>query len=102
MKSGQSPSLKRMRLSLIFSALSDPVRLEIVQTLLKETELPCGHCRTELSKSTMSHHFKVLREAGIIRKREEGKVHHISVRKEELEARLPGIIEALKKAGGPL
>jgi len=89
-------------LSLIFSALSDPVRLEIVQVLLKERELPCGHCRTGLSKSTMSHHFKVLREAGIIRKRADGKTHHISIVVEELEARLPGLLKAIRKAGGPL
>ena len=49
------------------------------------------------SKSTMSHHFKVLIEAGIVKKRESGKTHHLSVRKSELEALMPGLIALLKK-----
>jgi DNA-binding transcriptional ArsR family regulator len=91
--------MKRLSLPLIFAALGDPVRLQIVRTLLRENELPCGRCRMARSKSTMSHHFKVLMEAGIISKREAGKTHHLSVRKRELEARLPGLLALIKKAG---
>ncbi len=101
MKSCYAPNLKKMPLSAIFNALSDPARIEILQVLLREEELSCGQCKSPLSKSTMSHHFKVLREAGLIQRREEGKVHLNSVRAEELEARLPGLISVLKRAGGP-
>src|SRR5579859_5370747 len=93
--------MRKPPVSLIFSALSDPLRLQIVKTLLEEKELPCGHCPASRSKSTMSHHFKVLIEAGIVKKREDGKTHHLSVRTEELERALPGILAVIKKAKAP-
>jgi DNA-binding transcriptional ArsR family regulator len=102
MKANYAPNLKNMPLSSIFYALSDPARLDIVQTLLEDSELSCGQCKSTLSKSTMSHHFKVLREAGVIQRREDGKVHYISLRKTELDARVPGLLHMLKKCGGPL
>ena len=87
MKKDYRPNLKKMPVSAIFYALSDPARMEIILTLLEEKELSCGQCKTELSKSTMSHHFKVLREAGLIQRREEGKVHFISLLVDEIEER---------------
>ncbi len=102
MKAAYTPNLKKMPLSALFDALSDPVRLEIILTLLQREELSCGQCKSPLSKSTMSHHFKVLRETGIIQRREVGKVHYISLRETELEARLPGFLVSLKRARGPL
>ena len=102
MKAAYSPNLKKMPLSSLFYALSDPARLEIIQMLLDREELTCGECKSNLSKSTMSHHFKVLREAGLIQRRENGKVHFISLREEEIESRLPGFLQALLRAKGPL
>ena len=102
MKKTYCPNLKKMPISALFDALSDPARIEIIQVLLEEKELSCGQCKTELSKSTMSHHFKVLREAGLIQRREEGKVHFISLRVEEIELRMPGFIKVLKGLKGPL
>ncbi|MEO5969055.1 MAG: helix-turn-helix transcriptional regulator [Bdellovibrionia bacterium] len=102
MKSTYCPNLKKIPLSLIFYALSDPVRLEIVQALLEQDEISCGACKSPLSKSTMSHHFKVLRESGLIVKRGEGKVHYLSLRRVEIEARFPGLLIILGKLKGPL
>jgi DNA-binding transcriptional ArsR family regulator len=102
MKGSYCPNLKKMPLSVLFYALSDPVRIEIIQILLEQDEISCGKCKSSLSKSTMSHHFKVLREAGLIQRREEGKVHFISLRKEEIEARLPGFLDLLRQPIGPL
>ena len=93
---------KKIPLSHIFDALSDPARIEIILNLLEEKETSCGQCKSTLSKSTMSHHFKVLREAGFIQKREEGKVHFISLRLAEIEERVPGLLAMLKKCKGPL
>ena len=90
-----------MPLSSIFDALSDPARLEIIQYLIENDELSCGACKTTLSKSTMSHHFKVLREAGLIQRREEGKIHFISIRVKEIEGRLPGFLDLLRSMKGP-
>lgn len=102
MKSTYSPNLKKMPLSSIFNALSDPVRMKIVLILLEKNEISCGQCNDHLlSKSTMSHHFKVLREAGLIQRREEGKTHFISLRLIELENRLPGFLEILKLVRKP-
>lgn len=101
MKKTYCPNLRKMPVSTLFDALSDPARIEIIQVLLEEKELSCGQCKTELSKSTMSHHFKVLREAGLIQRREEGKVHFISLREEEIELRLPGLLKMLQNLKGP-
>ncbi len=101
MKRAYAPNLKKMPLSSIFYALSDPARLEIVRALMSDSEVSCGQCRSTLSKSTMSHHFKVLREAGLIQRREEGKVHYISLREDEIESRLPGLLNLLKKSPLP-
>jgi DNA-binding transcriptional ArsR family regulator len=102
MKTPYCPSLKKIPLSSIFYALSDPIRLEIIQALLEQDEISCGACKSPLSKSTMSHHFKVLRESGLIEKRSEGKVHYLSLRRIEIESRLPGLLIALTKTKGPI
>ena len=91
-----------MPLSTIFDALSEPARIEIILMLLEESEVSCGACKSDLSKSTMSHHFRVLRDAGLIQRREEGKVHFISLRTEEIEDRIPGFLGTLKKIKKPL
>lgn len=88
--------------SYMFYALSDPVRIEIVQTLLKTDESSCGSCKSNLSKSTMSHHFKVLRESGLIEKRTIGTTHFISLRQKEIDKRLPGLLESIRKIKNPL
>lgn len=100
MKKNYSPNLKKMPLSVIFDALSDPARIEILKLLIQEKEISCGECQSGLSKSTMSHHFKVLREAGLIKRREEGKVHYISLRKKEIEERVPGLLKMLRMVNG--
>lgn len=101
MKKNYCPNLKKMPLSTIFDALSDPARIEIILWLLEEKETSCGECKSTLSKSTMSHHFKVLREAGLIQRREEGKMHFISLRLEEIEDRVPGFLTLLMKIKKP-
>lgn len=101
MKKSYSHNLKKMPLSTIFDALSDPVRLDVMIFLLKENEITCGECKSSVAKSTMSHHFKVLREAGLIQKREEGTTHYLSVRRDEIDARIPGLLAMLMKCTGP-
>ncbi len=99
---GYDVNLRKMPLSAIFYALSDPVRVQIIRSLLEKDEISCGECKSTVSKSTMSHHFKVLRQAGLIQKREEGTVHYLSLRREEIEARLPALLKLLQQAAGPI
>jgi len=80
--------------------LSDPARLEIVKKLDSGREKCCGEFQM-LAKSTLSHHFKVLREAGVILTKTEGRNRFISLRRKDLDARFPGLIEAVLEARAP-
>jgi DNA-binding transcriptional ArsR family regulator len=96
------PSLDEVALSTVLHALSDPIRLQIVKTLGCKGEQCCGACAEALAdnipKPTLSHHFKVLREAGIIAVRLEGTQRCISLRCHELNARFPGLLPAVLHA----
>ena len=95
MRKGYIPNLSKMPLSAIFYALSDPARLQIVRQLLEDDEVCCGDFKCKVAKSTMSHHFKVLRESGLIQKREKGTQQLNSLRRKEIESRCPGLLEAI-------
>lgn len=86
------PECESLRLADVLHALSDPVRLEIVCALEGSDELACGHLDAPVSKSTLSHHLKVLRDAGVTRTRADGTQRLVSLRIEELEARFPGLL----------
>jgi DNA-binding transcriptional ArsR family regulator len=82
----------------VLHALSDPVRLEIVRYLATVDETPCSTLNAAVSKSTMSHHFKVLREAGVTYTRADGTKRLITLRREELEQRFPGLLDSVLHA----
>ena len=94
MRSVNHPTLDDLRLPDVLHALSDPVRLDIVGHLASAAgeECPCGALCASVSKSTLSHHLKVLREAGITRTRANGTHRLVSLRDEELEQRFPGLL----------
>jgi len=72
------------------------VRLAIVKMLVdKGEECTCASFKVPLAKSTMSHHFKVLREAGILTARVRGTEYGLSVRKDELDELFPGVVDAI-------
>lgn len=98
MKPVAHPDSQSFQLSSVLYALSDPVRLEIVRQLAFEGERPCGGVDLPVAKSTASHHFKVLREAGIIHVRQEGTQRCISLRRAELDRRFPGLVDAILQA----
>jgi len=90
------PPLDQIELCDVMYALSDPARLEIVRCLAHERRaLTCGEINRDRPKSSMSHHFKILREAGLIETKILGKEHRNTLRTAELEARFPGLIKAL-------
>ena len=79
-------------------ALSDPARLQIVRKLSIGDECTCGTFDLGLSKATLSHHFRVLRECGVVRTRPEGRTRMLSLRTDDLDARFPGLLEAVLSA----
>jgi DNA-binding transcriptional ArsR family regulator len=95
------PPRSALELSAVLHALSDPVRLMIVAELAKgEGEYTCGSFALPVTKSTCTHHFKVLREAGLIQQRHEGTTRLNKLRREDLEARFPGLLETVLEAAG--
>jgi len=89
------PSPAELELPTVLHALSDPARLEIVRRLGDGDERSCGRFDLDLSKPTLSHHFRVLREAGVVRARKDGRKRLLSLRRDELESRFPGLLEAV-------
>jgi DNA-binding transcriptional ArsR family regulator len=79
----------------VLAALADPVRLEIVASL-REGERGSSGFDCSVSNSTLSHHIRTLREAGIIVHRKEGTRCFVSIRP-DLEERFPGLIEAVRR-----
>lgn len=79
----------------VLHALSDPTRMTIVDTLSGEPERACGTFPVDVAPSTLSHHFKVLREAGVIRQREEANRRLTTLRAQDLEERFPGLLASV-------
>ncbi|MHB8283755.1 MAG: ArsR/SmtB family transcription factor [Caulobacteraceae bacterium] len=98
MRTFNHPALDEVGAEHLFHALSDPVRLEIVQKLGRLGEATCSALDGGRPKSSMSHHFRVLRDAGLVRTRSEGVTHMNSLRRAELDARFPGLLDAVLSA----
>lgn len=90
------PTVDEIELTSVLQALGDPVRLRIVRELAAaDGERTCGTFELGVSKATRSHHFRVLREAGVTHTRVEGTHRHVSLRRDDLEARFPGLLGAV-------
>ena len=95
------PEVDEATLLQALKALSDPTRFRMIQEISKAGELNCGEVaeRFDVSQPTVSHHLKVLMQAGLLVQRTEGKHHYTSVNQEllaELMAELP------KRLSGPI
>ncbi|MEN5237283.1 MULTISPECIES: ArsR/SmtB family transcription factor [Pseudomonas] len=95
MRTYTHPSPDHLTLERLLYALSDPVRMEIVRHLAGVAEASCGELDGGRPKSSMSHHFRVLREAGLVFTRNVGTTHMNSLRSEELEGRFPGLLGSI-------
>jgi DNA-binding transcriptional ArsR family regulator len=90
------PAREELDIASVLHALSDPQRLCIVRSLAADqTPRRCGSFDLDITKSTLTHHFRVLREAGLIDQREEGTARLNSLRREDLDARFPGLLDAV-------
>jgi DNA-binding transcriptional ArsR family regulator len=90
------PEPTEIELGAVLHALSDDVRLRIVATLAgADGEPTCGSFDVPVTKSTCTHHFKVLREAGVIHQRQEGTARLNTLRRDDLDARFPGLLDTI-------
>jgi DNA-binding transcriptional ArsR family regulator len=92
------PARHEIELAAVLHALSDPMRLRIVAGLAVEDKRTCKSFNLPVTKSTCTHHFRVLREAGVIRQRVEGTTRLSSLRRQDLDARFPGLLDSVLQA----
>jgi len=106
MRAPYHPPRDEIELTTVLHALSDPTRLAIVLALADGYERSCGAFEMAMTKASMSHHFRVLREAGVTRTRLEGKHRYMALRRADLEARFPRLLAPVLRAamgpGGPM
>lgn len=88
-------------LQIVLAALADPSRLEMVRRLVEAGDaVQCSHLYDDISKSTASHHFKILREAGITERSTVAGLAHQKLRDDELESTYPGLLTSIVAALG--
>jgi DNA-binding transcriptional ArsR family regulator len=92
------PDLDAVELTSVLFALSDPARLELVRLIAREGPQTVANCQAvdpAAPKSTFSHHLKALREAGLIRNEPAGRQRMVSLRRDEVDDRFPGLLESV-------
>jgi DNA-binding transcriptional ArsR family regulator len=94
----QHPDRHQIRLENVLTALGHPMRLAVIRALAEDGDRACGTLLPEVSKSTLTHHWRVLRDSGVIWQRPSGRENLLSLRRDDLEARFPGLLDALLKA----
>lgn len=95
------PATQDITLAGVLGALGDPMRLKILRKLLDKRRgcLSCSDAAPcqDMAKSTLSHHFRILRDAGLIRTTKQGVEHLNSVRSDDLNALFPGLLATIMK-----
>lgn len=93
------PGRDEIRLETVLHALADPMRLRVVRELAaNETDLSCSDIELPVTKSTTTHHFRVLRENGVIRQTYQGTAKMNGLRRDDLEALFPGLLDRVLEA----
>jgi len=101
MRQIKHPSIDQIELTDIMYALSDPTRLEIVGQLANAgRKMTCGEFDLNRPKSSLSHHFKILRAAGLVETLIEGTEHMNALRLDEIEQKFPGLLQSVLRALG--
>ncbi|MEV5206477.1 metalloregulator ArsR/SmtB family transcription factor [Micromonospora sp. NPDC053740] len=96
------PAIETVTIDVVLSALADPVRLTLVRALVAAGDWTCGsdvlkEAGVTIGKSTVSHHIKVLRDAGLIRTRVDGIRRLVTLRYDDVEQRFPGLLSMLRE-----
>jgi DNA-binding transcriptional ArsR family regulator len=79
----------------VLHALGDPIRLALVRGMADDGESACSPEGLDVPRSTLSNHWRILREAGITETRQVGKARLMSLRRADLDARFPGLLAAV-------
>ncbi|MGQ4430769.1 MULTISPECIES: ArsR/SmtB family transcription factor [unclassified Streptomyces] len=98
MRNARHPERNEIEVLSVMGALSDPIRVGLVRVLADGRERGWGELRAPVAKSTLSHHLSVLRDAGVTRTRQEGTRCFVELRREDLDARFPGLLSAVLNA----
>jgi DNA-binding transcriptional ArsR family regulator len=100
------PAAEDFQLPRILAALADPNRLAAVRFIARNGESWCAQVMDRamlpMTKSTFSHHLRILREAGVVTKRIQGARGYTSLRKDDLDRRFPGLIDSIVSAAPEL
>lgn len=92
------PDLDTVAITAVLFALSDPARLDLVRLLAADGPQTVAQCHVvdpDAPKSTFSHHLRTLRESGVVRNEPEGRERRITLRRDELDARFPGLLNSV-------
>ena len=96
------PARDQSQLPLVLDCLSDPTRLAIVCSLAghdqSAADLRCGDFTGFSGKSNLAYHFARLREAGLVMTRVKGTARYITLRRDDLAARFPGLLDTVIKS----
>src|SRR5881398_1210298 len=93
------PAPSEIRIEAVLAALADPVRLEVVRTLARRPDgISCGELARTVSPSTRTHHLRTLREAGVISTVAMGTRKISSLRRADLDALYPGLLDGVLAA----
>jgi DNA-binding transcriptional ArsR family regulator len=95
MRALRHPKTEDIELARVLYALSDPVRLDVVRRLDRSGTATCAELDCGRPKSSMSHHFRVLRDSGVVRTRTDGTAHMNELRREELDRLFPGLLDSV-------
>lgn len=95
MRPYKHPAASELALERVLYALSDSIRLDIVRHLARVEAATCGELDGGRPKSTVSHHFKVLREAGLVWTDNTGTIHMNTLRRTDIDSRFPGLLTAI-------
>ncbi|SJM68777.1 helix-turn-helix transcriptional regulator [Gulosibacter sp. 10] len=93
---------EEIELGAVLSALADPHRRKVVHDLVNDadgSERSCTSFGLDLSKSTRSHHFKVLREAGLVHQVDRGNRSEVTLRRRDVDERFPGLLDLIGREG---
>ncbi|WP_338885734.1 MULTISPECIES: ArsR/SmtB family transcription factor [Xenorhabdus] len=88
------PERNQIRLEHVLTALGNPMRMTVVRVLADGKEHTCGSILQGVSKSTLTHHWRVLRDSGVIWQKPSGRENLLSLRTEDLNIRFPGLLDS--------